>query len=105
MDSSVPEVHPTEVLKHQNEGYQLIDVRSEEEFHGELSHIPGAQLISIGEPLDSWLKEAHLNEKIIFICRSGGRSSQATSQALRKGLKNVFNMSGGMLLWTSLSKK
>ena len=104
MNTPIPEIHPTKILEYKSNGYQLIDVRSEEEFNGELSHIPGAQLIPMGESLESWLEDTNPNEKVIFICRSGGRSSKATAQALKKGFKEVLNMSGGMLLWNALEK-
>jgi len=88
--------------------YQLIDVRGPDEFWGELGHIPGARLATLGPELDKFLLSAPPNEKILFICRSGVRSARATQQAQQAGFTQVFNLAGGMLQWTSqgfLSKR
>jgi hydroxyacylglutathione hydrolase len=96
---NIPEINPQNV---QESSYRLIDVRSPEEFSGELSHVPGSELITLGEELDKALSTLDKGEKIIFICRSGNRSGKATTAALENGFKNVLNMKGGMLLWNEL---
>jgi hydroxyacylglutathione hydrolase len=101
----IPEIHPSEVKEKEKEGYSLIDVRNPDEFTGELGHIDGAKLITLGEELSSWLKEQDKDSKIIFICRSGGRSGRATEEAINLGIKNSINMTGGMLLWNELNSK
>jgi sulfur dioxygenase len=82
---------------------KLIDVRSREEFFGELGHIQGAELITLGEDLVSYLKQEDKNATIIFVCRSGARSAQATAYALQEGFSNVANLKGGMLEWNQRS--
>lgn len=100
---SAPEVNPKEVFtKAKEEGYTLIDVRSDEEFNGELGHVPGSNLITLGPDLEKWVSEQDKDQKIIFICRSGNRSGQATNYMLENGFKDVLNMTGGMLLWNEL---
>lgn len=79
--------------------YELIDVRGPDEFVGELAHIHGAKLVTLGEELDSYLENADKNKKILFICRSGMRSAGATIEAMELGFKEVYNMEGGMILW------
>lgn len=79
--------------------FTLIDVRRADEFNGELGHIDGAKLVTLGPDLDAYLSKANKNDQILFICRSGMRSANATLNALGLGYKSVFNMEGGMLLW------
>ncbi|MCK6594702.1 MAG: rhodanese-like domain-containing protein [Bacteriovoracaceae bacterium] len=42
---------------------------------------------------------ASLITGIVFICRSGARSGNATLEALKLGFKKPVNMTGGMLQW------
>lgn len=100
MFQSIPEIHPKNVFEKKD--YVLVDVRSPEEFHGELAHVPGAVLKTLGPELSRWLNQQDKEAKIIFICRSGQRSESATSEALKHQIKNVYNMTGGMLLWNEL---
>lgn len=79
--------------------FVLIDVRRPDEYTGELGHINGAKLVTLGPDLDAYLSSGNKNDQILFICRSGMRSANATLNALNLGYKNVFNMEGGMLLW------
>ena len=95
----VIEIAPKQV---DSKNYELIDVRTEEEFYGELGHVPGSTLITLGEDLDKYLESKNKLEKIVFICRSGNRSGQAAELAMEKGFTDVLNMSGGMLLWNEL---
>lgn len=81
----------------------LIDVRMPDEYSGELGHILGSRLVTLGPDLDNFLNETDKQLPIIFICRSGARSSKATAQALGLGFKNVYNMEGGMIAWNSLA--
>ena len=83
---------------------QIIDVRSPEEYHGELGHIDDANLITLGPDLDNFIKNCskNKNEVIVFVCRSGMRSGKATMNAIDAGLTNVYNLEGGMLFWNSL---
>lgn len=99
MDPSIPTISPHDVRSHK--GAMLIDVRRPDEYVGELGHIAGAVLKTLGPELDEFLSTLNKNEIIIFICRSGARSGKATLQALELGFTSVFNMEGGMLTWNS----
>lgn len=79
--------------------YELIDVRRPDEFTGELGHIKGAKLVTLGEELNQYLQNADKNKSILFICRSSARSGTATAQALNLGFTKVLNMDGGMIYW------
>lgn len=94
----VPEITPDE-FKNYIGKVTLIDVRRPEEFNGELSHIPGAKLITLGPDLDAFLHSHNKKDEIVFVCRSGSRSGRATLQSRAMGFSKSVNLQGGMLLW------
>lgn len=91
-----------EELKKNQQKVKLIDVRNPEEFNNEYGHIEGARLIPLGPEFDAYLKTANPNEEVVFICRSGGRSGNATKRAMDVGIKWSANMVGGMIRWNEL---
>lgn len=99
----VPEITVQDVFLHQtdvaNKKLKLIDVRRPDEFNGELGHIEGAVLITLGEQLTNYLNTGNREDEIVFICRSGGRSGNATIESIKLGYKFTANMVGGMIKW------
>jgi rhodanese-related sulfurtransferase len=93
-----PEIDADTALQHLKE-LRLIDVRTSEEYTGELGHIENSELISLGPDVMNLLESADKNEPILFICRSGGRSGQATMVSRQLGFKKTYNLIGGMLEW------
>lgn len=77
------------------EAVNLIDVREVGEV--EAGHIPGIVNIPLGL-LEFRMHELDKNKHYYMICRSGGRSGQATAFLTAQGY-NVTNMTGGMLDW------
>ena len=109
MTNGIPEVKAenlADFLKDHDGPLRLIDVRRPDEYSGELGHIEGATLITLGPDLQAYLEkgatENFKNETIVFICRSGGRSGQATMFSQQLGYTQVYNMQGGMLRWNDL---
>lgn len=100
--NGVPEVSPEELLQNVDK-VKLIDVRTPAEFTGELAHIKGARLVTLGPDLLALLENGNRDETIVFVCRSGGRSAQATLVGLQMGYQSVYNMTGGMLNWNALN--
>lgn len=96
----VSDIDPKE-LETKLDQVTLIDVRQPEEFTGELGHIPGSKLIVL-DTLPDHLEEIPTDKPIVFVCRSGGRSARAAAFALEAGVKNVYNLKGGMILWNEL---
>ncbi len=95
MDISV-----NEVKKRLDAGEKLImvDVRQPQEW--DMQHLEGVIKISLGNLPDTLdLLEAYKGNEVIMICRSGGRSGQATQFLKQNGFENVRNMTGGMLAW------
>jgi len=77
---------------------KVVDVRELEEWNHDLGRVQGAEhvpLATVLEAAKSWDK----NDKIVVLCRSGGRSGQAALALLREGFSHVVSMRGGMLTW------
>lgn len=101
LSDGIPEVSVKQV--HEALGkVRLIDVRTPEEFTGELGHIAGAELIILGPELTTFLQSGNREEEIVFVCRSGNRSGQATTESQQLGYKATSNMVGGMIQWNRL---
>lgn len=83
---------------------RLIDVRRPDEFNGELGHIKGAELVTLGPDLTKFLNAGDRSQELVFVCRSGGRSGQATKESQMFGYKYTANMVGGMLRWNEVFK-
>lgn len=81
---------------------KIIDVRGSDEFNNELGHIPNATLATLGPQLDKKLNGENRQEEVVFVCRSGKRSGEATKMALNKGFEKVYSLQGGMLRWNEL---
>ncbi len=79
----------------------LLDVREPSEFTGELGHIKRAQLIPLGE-LRARMAELDKSAPTVVICRSGGRSAQASIILEGAGFSKVANLAGGMIRWRAL---
>ena len=93
IDISIQDVH-----SHLDE-LHLVDVRRLEEWTGEYGHIGKAQLITLNT-LPEHIDQIPKDKTVVFVCRSGGRSGQATAFALQNGYEHVYNMKGGMIAWT-----
>lgn len=78
-------------------GITVVDVRTPQEFAE--GHIPNAKLIPLQE-LETRLNEFSQDEKYLIVCRSGNRSAQASEILVQNGMKQIYNMTGGMNEWT-----
>ena len=95
--TEIPTITANE-LNERHSDFHLVDVRSQDEFRGELSHIDGAQLATLGDELTHYLSDFNQKKPIVFICSSGVRSASATTQAIEMGLE-AYNLVGGMIDW------
>lgn len=83
--------------------YRVIDVRTPEEFTGELGHIEGAEL----HPVDGIASSAadwDRKRPMLMVCRSGGRSARAAQTLLSMGFADVTNLEGGMIRWNEVGR-
>jgi len=85
-----------------NEDFQLIDVREEEE---NLEFNIGGQLIPMGQIANNIAKIA-TDKPVVFYCRKGIRSQFAIQKLLDKfPFTNLFNLIGGTEAWKKEIKK
>lgn len=78
----------------------VIDVRSAEEYRGELGHIAGSRLVPLGEFSERAGELAGLKDRqIVTVCRVGVRSATAAAILTGLGCEHVSNLKGGMLAW------
>ena len=73
---------------------QLVDVREPSEFTA--GTLPDATNIPLGE-LAGRLDELDRSRRVVLLCRSGGRSSNAAQFLSGSGFDDVVNLVGGML--------
>ena len=74
----------------------LVDVREPWEF--EAGHVPGAQLIPLGE-LEQRVAEIPRDRSVYAICHSGQRSLAAAGYLQALGYARVANVDGGTAAW------
>ena len=80
-------------------GITLLDVREEDEYAS--GHIPGAINVYVGQ-VAGVARRIQGGKPVVVTCSWGGRSSLATSILRRNGIKEVFNLLGGMQAWKAL---
>jgi len=74
----------------------ILDVREDEKW--KQGHISGSVNIFSGY-LEKRVNEIPTNRQIIIVCNIGNRASLAASILTRAGIKNVYNLLGGMIAW------
>jgi len=79
------------------ETFVFVDVREPDEW--QIGRIAGAQLIPLGD-LEKRLSELDPLAEIVVHCKAGGRSAKAVALLKERGYANVWNMKGGILLWS-----
>ena len=96
--SSINEIEVTELalLKEKGETIRVIDIRQPAELNSGI--IPGSEALPM-HIIPLRINEFKRDEKLIMVCRSGGRSAQACMFLQQQGYENVFNLRGGMMAW------
>jgi rhodanese-related sulfurtransferase len=74
----------------------LLDVREDEEWAA--GHAPDAHHIPM-QTIPARLDEIPLDDDVVVVCRSGGRSAQVVAYLQAAGRDNVRNLDGGMMAW------
>ncbi|MFT5301881.1 MAG: hydroxyacylglutathione hydrolase [Mariniblastus sp.] len=96
---SFEEVSPSDIEQQVVSGeVVLVDVRGDTEWKEQ--HINQAKrcfLANLSEKLDEFSGDC----KLVFQCRSGGRSAIAASLAQAAGVENVLNLRGGINAWVA----
>jgi len=79
---------------------KVIDVRSHDEYFGDLGHIPGSMLTPT-PALDAMSRDWESETPILVVCRSGRRSAAAAEQLAHRGFTRIHNLAGGMMAWNA----
>lgn len=77
-------------------GALVLDVREPHELGGELGAIPGSVNVPRGEVAQAAL-DLSFDTPIVVVCRSGRRSRAVCETLVKRGFRNVANLTGGML--------
>lgn len=94
----VVEISPAQLAARLGDSRELdlIDVREPAEWR--LGHIPGARLVPLGQIAEEIPRLSPGRETILY-CKVGGRSRHAARQLAAAGIRNVANLTGGILAW------
>lgn len=93
---SVASVTVQEAADLQTDGALLVDVREPNEFAQ--GRAEGAVLMPLGQ-LNSRFEELPRDRQLLMVCRTGGRSSNATQFLASQGFDQAVNVNGGMVAW------
>ena len=99
--SGISQLNPSEAVRlMNNDNVVVLDVRESNEFGG--GHINQARHI----PMSALKKRISELEKdksrpVLTYCRSGSRSNYACKVLKKAGFENVYNLSGGIMNWSS----
>jgi rhodanese-related sulfurtransferase len=77
-------------------GALIIDVREPNEYAQ--IRAKGAVLLPLGR-LNGRVRDLPRDREILLMCRTGGRSANATQFLAANGFENVTNVSGGVVAW------
>ena len=78
-------------------GVRIVDVREPNEFA--TGHVPGAELIPLGQVLAKPTEHIRTEQKTLFVCGVGQRSAVAAEMAAAIGATDIYNMEGGTKAW------
>lgn len=96
--SSIKEICPSTTLEWVKKGALLVDVREKPELEELAYDVPHILHIPLTE-FESRFHEIPMNQDVVVVCKSGGRSLRATAFLMHHGYSNVVNMQHGMMRW------
>jgi rhodanese-related sulfurtransferase len=94
------EITPEQVKTKLDEGeaVTLLDVREPCEF--ETAHMPGANLVPMGDIPSRAHQELDPEDHIVVVCHHGVRSMNVTAWLRQQGFENAQSMRGGIDAWS-----
>ena len=93
--AEVPTIHAADVPGLVDEGWRLVDVRTDEEWAS--GRIPG----SLHVPMDQVVARLEeVGDRVLVVCAVGGRSARVT-QYLRGQGRDALNVEGGVHGWAA----
>jgi adenylyltransferase/sulfurtransferase len=94
----VHDLTPEELQSRLQAGESLIVIDVREPHELEISSLPFARPIPMGE-ITARVGELDPEATTIVMCRSGGRSMQVARYLDSRGFRSVSNLTGGILAW------
>ena len=96
-DTDTVDARGVRTLMNEVPGVRIIDVRTGGEF--KTVHIPGSYNIPLST-LDEHIDDlADVNHRVVLVCKSGGRASQAHSTLRNAGKDRLHLLEGGIDAW------
>lgn len=95
-------ISPEEADNRGLSSFNIIDVRNQAEWNE--GYIPKSKHIMLGK-LNDEIDSIPVDEPVLVVCQSGGRSAIGASLLKAKGVKEVYNLDGGYMLWESENRK
>jgi rhodanese-related sulfurtransferase len=93
LENQVPTVQPNEVAARVDEGWMLLDVRTDDEWA--YGRIAG----SVHIPMDQLLQRLHeIDDRVVCVCAVGARSARV-AQFLNAQGRRAVNLDGGLQAW------
>jgi len=87
-----------------DENEVLLDVRSKKEVRN--GHIKGMQNIDwYATDFERQIDLLDKKKTYYVYCAAGGRSMKAAKMMYKKGIKNVYNLNGGITAWRNAKKE
>lgn len=80
------------------ENFKFIDVR--EPYEHEIASIEQAELLPLSR-FGEWIETLDSKDEIVVMCHHGIRSANVCMFLVRNGFENVFNLEGGIDLWSA----
>lgn len=92
-------ISPKELFERlqKNETFRFIDVR--EPLEHQIAHIEGTELLPMS-CANEWLDTLDPEEEIVVMCHHGIRSANVCMFLAQNGFKKVYNLTGGIDLWS-----
>ncbi len=93
----IPGITPDQVPQ----GAYLLDVRENDEWAA--GHAPDAHHLPMSD-IPARMGEIPMDDQVVVVCRSGGRSAQVVAYLRANGWDNVVNLEGGMRAWAAAGR-
>jgi phage shock protein E len=96
-------VNKAEEIINTTEEIVVLDVRTPQEFKD--GHIENSINIDIfSNDFDAQIQELDKSKTYVVICRSGGRSANASNKMVTMGFDDIYNVEGGFIAWSGAKK-
>ncbi|MFP5203964.1 MAG: molybdopterin-synthase adenylyltransferase MoeB [Acidobacteriota bacterium] len=99
LNNGIPQISATELKQRLDSGDSLVLLDVREPWEYQIANL-GARLIPLND-VPQRLHEIERDCEIVVHCKSGGRSQRVAEFLAQSGFRNVKNLAGGILAWSS----